>query len=351
MSDKIKILVVDDSAFMRSALKGMIQTDPLMQVVATARDGEEAIEKIKTYRPDIVTMDLEMPRMDGLSAIKIIMQEVPVPILVVSSLSEEGAHATFDALEAGAVDFISKNLEARSLNIMNVQEDLLDKIRTIVKSKYDFKKRAARDAEKAKPVIFDKKPLAAYGNILGVAIGVSTGGPKALQNVIPYLPKELSAGVVVVQHMPAAFTKSFAERLDSLSQLHVKEAEHGEVIKPGTVIIAKGGKHLRLRRVKLDVLVEISDVPKESLYRPSVNEMMLSAVNAFGGRVLGVIMTGMGNDGCMGMRKIKENGGKTIAQDESSCVVYGMPKAVVDEGLADKILPLEQISSEIVNMV
>lgn len=348
---KIRILVVDDSAFMRSSIKGMIQTDPDLQVVATARDGEEAIEKAKIYKPDLITMDIEMPRMDGLTAIKLIMNEMPVPILVVSSLSEEGAQVTFDAIQAGAVDFICKDLGAHSLNIMNIEQDLIAKIKVIVKQKIDFKHMVRQSSIHKNIVPFHKRPSQMAGNVLAVAIGVSTGGPKALHDVIPYLPKELSAGVVIVQHMPAAFTKSFADRLNSLSQLYVKEAEQGDVVRPGMVLVAKGGKHLRLVRTKLDVCVEVSEIPRESLYKPSVNEMMLSAVKAYSGRVLGVIMTGMGNDGLIGMRAIKNEGGKTIAQEGKSCVIYGMPKAVVDEGLADKIVPLENLASEIVNMV
>lgn len=349
---RIKIMVVDDSAFMRSALKGMIQTDPDLEVIATARDGEEAIEKVKMFQPDIVTMDLEMPRMDGLTATRIIMQEMPLPILVVSSLTEDGAQATFEALDAGAVDYISKNLQARSLNIMNVQEDLISRIKSICKRKIRFKKNITRIKSLKDVIIPEKKQFAVTGgSTLLVAIGVSTGGPKALQEVIPFLPKELSAGVVIVQHMPAAFTKSFAERLNSLSQLEVKEAEHGDIVKPGKVIIAKGGVHMHLNRTRLDVTVELSDIPKDSLYKPSVNEMMLSAAKAYGGRLLGVIMTGMGNDGCIGMHAIKNKGGKTMTQDEESSVIYGMPKAVVDDGLVDKVVSLELMASEIVNMV
>ncbi|HRY29366.1 MAG TPA: chemotaxis response regulator protein-glutamate methylesterase [Elusimicrobiota bacterium] len=350
--EKIRVLVVDDSAFMRSAIKGMLQIDPQLQVIATARDGEEAIEKIRQYKPDIVTMDIEMPRMDGLTATRIIMKEMPVPILIVSSLSEEGAQVTFDALEAGAVDFISKDLGNRSLNILNIEQDIIAKIKTIFHRKKDFGRFMERFRQsQIVPVDTRLAPLGG-GNVLLVAIGVSTGGPKALHDVIPYLPKGLSAAVAVVQHMPAAFTKSFADRLNDISALEVQEAQDGLVVRPGMALVAPGGRHMRFRRRNLEVTVEISDIPRDSLHKPSANEMMLSAVKTYGAsRVLGVIMTGMGNDGLLGMRAIKSGGGKTIAQDEASCVVYGMPKAVVDEGLANKVVPLEQLANEIVNMV
>lgn len=340
---------MDDSAFMRSALKGMITTDPTMDVVATARDGEEAIEKVKIFRPDLVTMDIEMPRMDGLTAVKIIMKECPVPILVVSSLTSEGAQVTMEAMEAGAVDYLSKDLGSRSLNIMNIQDDLLKRIKVIIGSHYRFKPFSDAPVIKRSPIKLARPSMT--GNVLAVAVGVSTGGPKALQEVIPYFPKDFAVPIIIVQHMPEAFTKPFAERLNSTSELLVKEAEHGEILKPGMAMVARGGKHLRVHRDKLDAVIELSPDPQDSLYRPSVNEMMLSVVRAYGGRVLGVVMTGMGNDGCIGMHAIKNAGGKTIVQDEASCVVYGMPKAVVDDGCADKIVSLESLAPEIINMV
>jgi len=349
MEPKIRIVVVDDSAFMRSAIKGMIQTDPSMEVVATARDGEEAIEKIKQFKPDIVTMDVEMPRMNGLTAVKTLMQEYPVPVLMVSSLTEEGAQVTFEAMDAGAVDFISKDLGNRSMNVLNIQEDLINRIKAIISQDHKFKK-VIKPASASTPISKIQTGTMS-GNVLCVALGVSTGGPKALQSVIPFIPKDFSVPIVIVQHMPEAFTKCFSERLNANSEIYVKEAEHGDVLKPGMCVVAKGGRHLRLFRSRLEVVVELSEHPKDSLYRPSVNEMMLSASKAFGGRVLGVIMTGMGNDGLIGMHSIKEAGGKTMVQDESTCIVYGMPKAVVDDGIADKIVPLEKIAPEIVNMV
>jgi two-component system chemotaxis response regulator CheB len=345
--DKIQVLVVDDSAFMRSALRGMINSDPQLNVVDTARDGAEAIDKIAQLKPDIVTLDIEMPRMDGLAALKIIMEEMPLPVIMVSSLAAESAQATMEALSLGAVDFVCKNLESNALNIMNVEAELKSKIKEIVRTM----------VPRRPPRVQIRRPAAAHGvprtqNMAVVAVGVSTGGPRALMDVIPYLPKDFLVPVLVVQHMPVLFTKSFAERLDSISELRVKEAEDGEPVEPGTVIIGRGGIHLKVRRTRVaEVCVELNPHPVDHLYHPSVDIMMFSAVEAYQGRVLGVIMTGMGSDGTEGMRDIKRYGGKTLAQDEASCVVYGMPRSAVEAGIVDKVVPLSCIASEIVNMV
>jgi two-component system chemotaxis response regulator CheB len=346
---KIRVLVVDDSAFMRSALKGMIGSDPDLQVIATARDGAEAIEKIAKLRPDIVTLDLEMPRMDGLSALKIIMEQMPLPVLIVSSLTTDGADMTFNALNLGAVDFICKDLSGTSLSIMDIQTALISKIKTIAGKK--MKTRAAGAGTAVVPVMPQFDAFHTH-NTAVVALGASTGGPKALQSVIPFLPKDFLVPVLVVQHMPALFTRSFAERLNAESQLEVKEAEDGDLLEPGRVFIARGGIHMKAKRTKpLEVRLQLDMHPDNLLYRPSVNVMMKSAVEAYGGRVLGVIMTGMGDDGTEGMKAIKHAGGKTIAQDEFTCVVWGMPRSAYEAGVVDKVATLTQIANEIVNMV
>ncbi len=346
----IRVLIVDDSAFMRSALKGMLKADAELEVIDTARDGWEAIEKIEALKPDIVTMDIEMPRMDGLTALKIIMEVMPVPVLVVSSLTEEGAATTMVALELGAVDFVYKDLQYRSMNIMNIETMLVTKIKEIVGRKLEFKKSGKAKQEIVQVV--SAKSLTRTHNVGIVAIGASTGGPKALHDVIPYLPKDFLVPVLVVQHMPELFTKTFAERLSSLSQLEVKEAEDGEVIEPGKVYIARGGIHMRARKAKsFESRIELSMFPEDLLYRPSVNVMMSSVAEVYHDRVLGVIMTGMGNDGTQGLREIKEKGGKSLGQDEESCVVYGMPKCAQEAGVVDKEVPLSALASEIVNLV
>lgn len=348
--DKIRVMVVDDSAFMRSAIKGMLNGDPDIEVIATARDGQEAVEKAERLHPDAITMDLEMPRMDGLSAIKAIMERNPTPILVVSSLTTDSAEATLKALELGAMDFVCKDLQTRSMNILNLEEMLRAKIRQIAKKKVKhFHPRTYLDKPPIAMPVFDSGRMQ---NVAVVAIGTSTGGPKALQEVIPFLPKDFIVPVMVVQHMPVLFTKPFAERLDSISQLNVKEAENGDVIEAGNVYIARGGVHMKAKRInsfKSEIILDPE--PENILYHPSVNVMMFSCLETFGGRILGVIMTGMGDDGTQGLKAIKQAGGKSIAQNEETCVVYGMPKMAVEAGAVDKVVPLQNIANEIVNMV
>ncbi|MBF0517923.1 MAG: chemotaxis response regulator protein-glutamate methylesterase [Nitrospirae bacterium] len=358
--DKIKVLIVDDSAFMRNALKNMISSDKDIQVVGTANDGVEAIEKVLTLKPDIVTMDIEMPRMNGLEALANIMKQCPTSVIMVSSLTVEGAGVTLKALELGAVDFIPKNLSELSINIMNIKQLIIDKIKQIAGKRkkltdsqfidsvrYLQPRPPPQQAQAVKTPVKNQMPSK---KIAIVAIGTSTGGPKALQSVIPLLPKDFPVPIVISQHMPATFTGPFAQRLNQLSQMQVKEAQHGEKIQNGIVYIAPGSGHMSLLRKGVDRIVNIAD-NAEYIYKPSVDVMMLSVAEVNPGACLGVILTGMGNDGLKGMQAIHKSGGRTIAQDEQSCVVYGMPKAVVDAGVADKIAPLKDIANEIINSV
>ncbi len=346
----IKVLVVDDSAFMRKALSSMLQEDPEIKVVGTARDGMEAIQMIRDLKPDVVTMDVEMPRMDGITALKEIMSKNPVPVIMVSSLTTEGAKVTLEALELGAIDFIPKNLAELSVNIVKIKGMLVEKIKTIGKRGVVKRKVVPRPAEV--PKIEPPKVRVTTERKVGlVSIGTSTGGPKALQEIIPKLPKDFPVPIVIAQHMPPNFTRPFAERLDQLSQLSVKEAEEGETIKPGIVYIAPGRGHMRLKRRGIETYISISEDREEFIYRPSVDALMISVAECFPGRSLGVILTGMGNDGAHGCKKIKESGGRVFAQNEETCVVYGMPRAVVELGVADKVVPLEEMAGEIINAV
>jgi two-component system chemotaxis response regulator CheB len=354
----VKVLVVDDSAFMRNALSNMLSSDPEITVIATARDGLEAIAKVKTLKPDIVTMDIEMPRMDGLEALEHIMAENPVPVVMVSSLSTEGAGVTLRALDMGALDFIPKNLQELSVNILNIREILVEKIKLLAR-------RGVRRIPKSDPLppeekliedLFKEPEDRAGGRAIGerklslLAMGTSTGGPKALQEVLTVLPKVLPVPVVIAQHMPPNFTGPFAERLDSLSRLKVKEAVDGEPLKNGIVYIAPGGGNMRvIRKSATEINISVSETREEFIYCPSVDALMQSCNEAYPGRTLAVILTGMGHDGLEGVREVKKGGGRVFAQDEPTCVVYGMPKAVVDEGLVDKVLPLNRIAGEIVN--
>ncbi|MBZ0156359.1 MAG: chemotaxis response regulator protein-glutamate methylesterase [Alphaproteobacteria bacterium] len=353
----VKVLIVDDSAFMRNALSTMLSSDPEIRIVGTARDGLEAIDKIASLRPDIVTMDVEMPRMDGITALKHIMERNPVPVIMVSSLTTEGAKVTLEALDLGAVDFLPKNLSELSVNIVKIREILIDKIKHIGRKGLVRKHFRPSERHLSLPKAVEPPrhlPVRTTGErrVGIVAIGTSTGGPKALQEIIPRLPKDFPVPVVIAQHMPPNFTGPFAERLNQLSQITVKEAVEGEPLKPGLALVAPGGGHMRVTRGRgIETVVSISINKEDFIYRPSVDALMTSVAELFPGRALGVILTGMGNDGVKGLTILKRTGGRIFAQDEETCVVYGMPKAVVDAGIADKVLSLEEMAGEIINSV
>jgi two-component system chemotaxis response regulator CheB len=345
----VKVLIVDDSAFMRNTISSMIAADPELEVIGMARDGIEAIDKVASLKPDIVTLDVEMPRMDGIEALQHIMSKTPVPVLMVSSITTEGAEVTLDALDMGAVDFIPKNLSDLSINIVKIKEILLDKLKSIGRKGLVRQKKL----KLSKPLKMPTPTQYASHRKTGiVAIGSSTGGPKALQIVISNIPKDFPVPILIAQHMPPAFTGPFAERLNQLSQLEVKEAEDGEPIKKGMVFIAPGGKHMGVKRKKItETSINISADNGEYIYKPSADYLMLSITETYSGQALGVILTGLGNDGTQGMKEIKNKGGRTIAESEESCVVYGMPKSVVEAGVADKIVKLDEIAGEIINAV
>jgi two-component system chemotaxis response regulator CheB len=345
----VKVLIVDDSAFIRNTLSGMISSDPEIEVVGIARDGIEAVDKVASLKPDIVTLDVEMPRMDGMEALQRIMSQNPVPVLMVSSLTTDGAQVTFDALDLGAVDFIPKNLQDLSVNIVKIKEILIDKIKSIAKKGIVPTPaiKAPRPLKMPKPTEYKSHRKTGV-----IVIGSSTGGPKALQNIISKLPKEFPVPVLIAQHMPPNFTAPFAERLNQISVVSVKEAEDGEPLQKGTVYIAPGRGHMGVLRKRItETLISISGDTEKYVYKPSVDALMLSVVEVYSGQVLGIILTGLGNDGERGMREIKNKGGRTIAQNEESCVVYGMPKSIIQSGLADKIVPLDEVAGEIINAV
>ncbi len=349
----IRVLIVDDSAFMRNAIANMLSADPEITIVGKAKDGVEAIEMNEKLNPDVITMDVEMPRMDGISALKHIMNTKPVPVIMVSSLTLEGAKVTIDALEIGAVDFIPKNLSDLSINIVKIKDVLIQKIKQIGKKGLVKKKQPSIISQPKQSETY-KIPQRTTGErrISLVAIGTSTGGPKALQEILPKLPKDFPVPIVIAQHMPPNFTGPFAQRLNELSKISVKEASDGDLIENGVAYLAPGYGHMRLKRQKgIEVVASISPDREEFIYRPSVDALMMSVAELFPGRALGVILTGMGNDGCKGLIALKRTGGRVFAQNEETCVIYGMPKAVVDAGIADKVLPLEEIAGEIINSV
>jgi two-component system chemotaxis response regulator CheB len=361
----IKVVVIDDSAFMRKALAAMLSKDPEIEVAGTARDGEEGLEMIRRHQPDVVTLDIEMPRMDGLTALRHIMMEMPRPVLMVSSLTTEGAEATLKAMELGAVDFIPKQLSKVSLDIVKIEDDLRAKVKLIAKRRMSHLSRsplaarvraagaagqaagaAAAGAAPAERPARAARPGGAQTRDL-VAIGVSTGGPPAVQKVLSVLPKDFPAGILIAQHMPAAFTGPFAKRLDSVCQITVKEAEDGERLQHGVAYVAPGGKHLRLDQKVSRIDVRVVEEPREALYKPSATVLFDSVAAGVGRRGLGVVLTGMGSDGLDGMKTLKAKGGRALAQSDSTCVVYGMPKAIVDAGLADEIVDIDEMGEAI----
>jgi two-component system chemotaxis response regulator CheB len=347
----IKVVVVDDSAFMRKALSTMLKKDPQIDVVAVARNGEEGLEMVRKFDPDVVTMDIEMPKMDGLTALKHIMMEMPRPVIMVSSLTTEGAEATLKAMEYGAVDFIPKQFSMVSLEIVKIEEELRSKVKSVARKKDNL--RVFRRIKKKAPVTtikgFDKKKSILVRDI--VAVGVSTGGPPVVQKILSELPRDFPACILIAQHMPGSFTGPFARRLNEASQLTVKEAESGDVIKPGHVFVAPGGQHLKIDQKVSRIDVVVTHEPRDALYKPSADVLISSVAKGVGKRGLGVILTGMGHDGLIGIRELKQRGGKAIAQNEESCVVYGMPKAIVDEHLADVVTDVDHMAETIVSML
>ncbi len=349
MNNKIKVLIVDDSAFMRKSLTIMLQSDPAIEVIATAIDGLDGLNKVKNLKPDIVTMDIEMPKMDGLTALRHIMKQSPTPVIMVSSLTTEGAEETLKALDLGAVDFIPKASSFVSIAISAIKDDLIRKVKAFAKNKKNVISRLNLFSEKnintkiVKPITSNKIKTVPKANYKAVVMGISTGGPISLQKVVPVLSQNLNVPTFIVQHMPPKFTASLAQRLNNMSNLEVKEAENNEIVKKGVVYIAPGGLHMTLKNNGTNIVIATSELPKNMLNRPSVDVLFESVEKIYGKNVLCVIMTGMGKDGLEGVKKLKEKGAYCIAQDEPSCVVYGMPKAIVENGLADTIAPLEEI--------
>ena len=359
----ITVLVVDDSAFMRKFLTSSLPQDPEIRVLDAARDGDDALEKIARLNPDVVTLDVEMPRRGGLSTLEEIMKTAPRPVIIISSLTTEGAEITLRCLDAGALDFIPKH----NVHPEAVIAELVPKIKAVAKKRaFLALRRNLRDAKTTPPrpsapghehttASAPHPAFAKPANLGGprdiVAIGVSTGGPPAVQKVLAGLPKNFPATILIAQHMPAAFTGPFAKRLDTLCAISVKEAEHGEKIQQGRAYIAPGGRHMLLERRGATPELAISSEPASELYKPSATILMNSVARVNPRKTLGVILTGMGSDGCIGAKALKTNGGYILAQSEASCVVYGMPKAIVDAGLADQIIDIEDMAAAIIAAV
>lgn len=349
---KIKVLVVDDSAFMRKVIADMISSDDDVEVVGVARNGEEALEMIVSRKPDVVTMDVEMPKMDGLTALKQIMEISPMPVIMLSSLTTNGAVETLKALDYGAFDFITKPTSLIKVSTPEVREELLSKIKIASRTKVYKPNVAIRQPRPIQTATKESyKTSASQGRTKFkklIAIGTSTGGPRALQEVIPFIPRDIDASILIVQHMPPGFTKSLADRLDSMSQIHVKEAEDGDVMQAGVAYLAPGDSHIKVSKQAGQFVIKLDNGERVSGHKPSVDAMMYSIASLNDKNVIGVIMTGMGGDGADGMSKIKANRGFIIAQDEESCVVFGMPKSTIKLGVVDKVVSLTNIANEIV---
>jgi len=431
-----KVLIVDDSTFFRKRLKEIVESDPTMQVIGEAKDGKEGVALTSQLRPDVITMDVEMPVMDGITAVKEIMSKCPTPIMMFSSLTLEGADATFRALEAGAVDFMPKNFDDIAHRRQDAIKNLINSIKAVSRSRVrGFRPQAsaipasrpttatasrttfsststtgtasrfgttsslrtastpaapASSTMARKPIGSGSAPAPTQGSAMGqyneinamlaanpgtpagalkftfgdhksetttfrksgknhsiVAIGSSTGGPIALQQIIPKLPK-LNVPVVIIQHMPASFTATFASRLDAISQLHVVEAKDGDMLEPGNCFIAPGGKQMIFEKVGVKTRIRIIDDTERVTYNPCVDVSFASLSKTYGGKVLAMILTGMGSDGCEGCSILKKKGAVVWAQNEESCVVYGMPQAIVNAGITDLVLPLNDIATSIV---
>jgi two-component system chemotaxis response regulator CheB len=351
---KARILIVDDSSFMRMAIRSVLSKDPSIEIVGTAADGIEGVEKAIALKPDLITMDVEMPRMDGIAALKQIMAKAPTKVIMVSTLTNEGAKSTFEALDAGAIDYIPKNVTDSS-DAQNIfKQELMRKIKEAIASRIRRVPGTTTSALRAAPASLTTPTRPTSSKFVGkkiqyVGIGASTGGPVALQEVLSRIPVNFPYGIMVGIHMPKAFTGPYADRLNAKCSMNIREATDGDILKPGLTLIAPGGMHTTLVKQGTQIVVRTqptSNYP-QYVYIPSVDLMMSSMAEATNGSMLGVILTGMGNDGFKGMQLLKQKGGVTIAQDEASSTIYGMPKACVDGGVADEVLPLGQIGFEI----
>jgi len=350
---RISVLVVDDSAFMRTALARMISSDPELQVLGTACDGSEALERVATLDPDVVTLDVEMPGLGGLETLRRVMSESPRPVIIVSSTSVKNAAFTFQALEAGAYDYIPKQLSSQSLDISHIRTELISKIKAAAQSpRSRAALRVPRKPPQAVTALEDATfPVTAESvRPAIVAIGISTGGPKALEEILPLFPQDLPVPILIVQHMPPGFIAPFAQRLNGLCTVQVRQATHGEIVYPGVIYLAPSGIHMTVERSTASrTAICLTSHPINCPHIPSADVLMQSVAATFQSLAMGVIMTGMGSDGALGMKAIRRAGGLTVGQDEATCAVYGMPRVCADLGVLQRVMPLSEIPRYIVH--
>jgi two-component system, chemotaxis family, protein-glutamate methylesterase/glutaminase len=374
-----KLLIVDDSAFMRKLIGDFFVDVPKIEVIGTARNGQDALEKIKLLKPDVVTLDVEMPQLNGLEALKLIMADCPTPVIMVSSTTKAGAEITVEAMANGAVDFIAKPSGTISLDLHKIKDELVHKVvqaASVPVTKLRKTSSNTKPFNTSAPTFTSKQPIGApkpsierpkmppkpvqnsgswnmHSGKKLILIGTSTGGPRALQEVVTKIPKRVSAPILIVQHMPAGFTKSLATRLDNLSDITVKEAENGDILKPGVAYIAPGGYHMKLQKVGMSVGIKLDNVeaPRGG-HRPAVDVMYESASELADYDKLAVIMTGMGSDGTKGLQRLKSTGNvRAISESANTCVVYGMPKAAYETGLIDDVEDVDDIANAIMKYI
>jgi two-component system chemotaxis response regulator CheB len=345
MDRVLKVLVVDDSAYVRKVVKQMLSRSPFLEVVGTARDGREALELVEQLNPDVVTCDLIMPELDGVGFVREQMRRRPLPIIIMSIASETG-EAALTALDSGAVDFVQKPTALATEKIFEVSDELIEKVKSaanITMARVKLSAPTVEEAQQQAPASVKRRELADI-----VVIGISTGGPQALKQLIPQLPADFSAPVAMVMHMPVGYTEMYAKKLDELSPLEVREAREGDVMRAGLALLAPAGRHLTFRRrADGEVVAHLDSRPFELPHRPSVDVLFQSAAEVYRQRVLGVVMTGMGSDGKQGAAWIKAQGGLVYTESEETCVVYGMPSSVVEAGLSDLSVPLDKMARAI----
>jgi len=345
MSGPVRVLVVDDSALMRKLIPQILHTDPSIEVVGTAMDGNFGLRKLDELKPQVITLDLEMPGMSGIEMLKQITRSSRVPVIVVSSYSTQGASVTLQALALGAFDFVAKPTDV-SARMPEIADDLIRKIKAAAQSRG---MRMAPAPEIRQHSRNGQAPRIGPSQV--VAIGVSTGGPHALQTMLPQLPADYPGSIVIVQHMPEGFTEMFARRLDEMCAIRVKEAQSGDLLLAGRALICPGSRHIKVKRLALGDVVVLNEEPRVNGHRPSADVLFKSLAEEFGPKGLALLMTGMGEDGAMGMGLVKAAGGWTIAQSEDSCVVYGMPKAAIENGFAQRVVSLDLLASTLQALV
>ncbi|HXX58256.1 MAG TPA: chemotaxis response regulator protein-glutamate methylesterase [Thermodesulfovibrionales bacterium] len=353
MAKKIRVLVVDDSPYSRQTIKGMLETDGEIEIAGIATNGVEAMAKTLRLKPDMITLDFEMPEMDGFTFLRWLMKERPTPVIMVSSYSDK--KTVFTALELGAADFIPKPSQRASADLLRIQDDLLEKVRGIRDLKTDnlglYRDIVRQDLSASSVKDEPSRRTARFHDIDVVAIGASTGGPAAIQVILTSLPADFPAAILISQHMPKGFTGPFAERLNRLSMIRVKEAAEDVTVEKGTALICPGGCHMIVKEKNRDVRIMLKSSTAGDAYTPSVDVMMASAAERFGATTMGVVLTGMGKDGKKGVVEIKGKGGYTIAESEKTSVVFGMPQEAIKTGAVDRVLPLDEIPMEITRVV